>query len=149
MFIILSRVAQLESEYLKSASDLKNEAFTEEEALLAVHMNEIKSLRAAQEEEERRIEVEIRKLEAELESILAPTRLLSSLRKDGDQQEKRMVIEDSNAKLSELESELQCCSCLKVCCPPGICSPMRVLDQLNEMDQLELSIKCTEMSRPF
>merc|ERR1712170_314692 len=79
-----TRVAQLESEYLKSVSDLKNEAFTEEEALLAVHMNEIKSLR-----------------------------------KDGDQQEKRMVIEDSNAKLSELESELQCCSCLKVCCPPG------------------------------
>merc|ERR1712064_109973 len=74
------RVAQLESEYLKSASVLKNEALKEEEVIVATHMDEVKSLKAAQEEEERRIEVEIRKLEAELESILAPTRLLSSLR---------------------------------------------------------------------
>ena len=113
-----TKVAQLEAEYLKSISDLKHEAALEEQELMAIQQQEVNALKKAHADEEQRIEFEIRKLEAELESILAPVRLLASLR-NSSPEEKNVIIEQrNNAKLSELEQELQCCSCMQICCPP-------------------------------
>ena len=67
--------------------------------------------------EEERIQREIAKLEEELGNILAPSQLLFSLTAT---QKSPSVAKVAPAKpeLNELEQELECCGCKKVCCPP-------------------------------
>ena len=51
----------------------------EEESLLSRQVAELNSLKELQSAEEERIQVEIRKLESNLESILAPSKMISTL----------------------------------------------------------------------
>ena len=74
------RLSRVEAEYASSVNELKQEAAKEEENLLKTQREEFALLQSAQAKEEERIEREIRKLEAELESILAPAKMLASLR---------------------------------------------------------------------
>ena len=69
----------LETEFLKKTNELKAILEAEEISLAERQSKELSSVKAAQAAEEERIEREILKLEAELESILAPARLLTSL----------------------------------------------------------------------
>ena len=74
------RLSRVEAEYARSVNELKQEAAKEEENLLKAQREEFALLQSTQAKEEERIEREIRKLEAELESILAPAKMLASLR---------------------------------------------------------------------
>ena len=74
------RLSRVEAEYASSVNELKQEAAKEEENLLKAQREEFALLQSTQAKEEERIEREIRKLEAELESILAPAKMLASLR---------------------------------------------------------------------
>ena len=66
----------LETEFLKKTNELKAILEAEEISQAERQRKELRSVAAAQAAEEERIEREILKLEAELESILAPARLL-------------------------------------------------------------------------
>ena len=73
------QLARMESEYTSSVNELKKELKTEEENLLSRQVAELNSLKELQSAEEERIQVEIRKLESNLESILAPSKMISTL----------------------------------------------------------------------
>ena len=106
------QLSALETECLKKANELKAMFQAEEEELVSRQAKELSALEAAQLAEEERIEREIVKLSAELESILAPARLLTSL----DPVPRQAVV---RPELSSLETELECCRCGEVCAPPG------------------------------
>lgn len=115
------KLSNLEAEYIRTVNDLKEKFSKEEEELLKSQQEEVEELKKRQLAEEQRIAKEISKLEAELECILAPSRMLASLRDTEGQQDKTAVpIVAQNPELSDLEQELQCSNCLKVCCPPGM-----------------------------
>ena len=113
------RLSRVEAEYARSVNELKQEAAKEEENLLKTQREEFALLQSTQAKEEERIEREIRKLEAELESILAPARLLSSLATTGTPRVSEPPRPRAEkAELCELETELECCGCGRVCAPP-------------------------------
>ena len=138
------RLSRVEAEYARSVNELKQEAAKEEENLLKTQREEFALLQSTQAKEEERIEREIRKLEAELESILAPAKMLASLRNTASiaevwshilifpltvvmiadyliycYQEPRPPPSVAAApELSSLESELLCVVCGRVCAPP-------------------------------
>ena len=138
------RLSRVEAEYARSVNELKQEAAKEEENLLKTQREEFALLQSTQAKEEERIEREIRKLEAELESILAPAKMLASLRNTASIAEVRshilifpltvVIIADyliccyqeprpppsvaAAPELSSLESELLCVVCGRVCAPP-------------------------------
>merc|ERR1712098_483206 len=87
------------------------------EEVLARQAAERKEMEEKFKLEEERIAAEIAKLEEELEKLLAPSQLLSSL---ATSQPVPVTSSPSVAKaeLSELEQELQCCACNRVCAPP-------------------------------
>ena len=115
------KLSNLESEYLKTVAHLKEEFAKEEEELLKVQQEEVEALKKSQVTEEQRIVNEIRKLESELECILAPSKMLSALRDNNVQEDKKTVaMVSQNPELSDLEQELQCSNCMKVCAPPGM-----------------------------
>ena len=106
----------LETEFLKKTNELKAILQADELSLAERQTRELNSVRAAQTAEEERLEREILKLEAELESLLAPARLLTSL---ATSQPARVPEPPrARAELCELESELECCGCGRVCAPP-------------------------------
>ena len=137
------RLSRVEAEYARSVNELKQEAAKEEENLLKTQREEFALLQSTQAKEEERIEREIRKLEAELESILAPAKMLASLRNTASIAEVRshilifpvtvVIIADyfiycyqeprpppsvaAAPELSSLESELLCVVCGRVCAP--------------------------------
>ena len=74
-----TKLSRMESEYTSSVNELKKELKTEEESLLSRQLAELNSLKELQSAEEERIQVEIRKLESNLESILAPSKMISTL----------------------------------------------------------------------
>ena len=74
-----TKLARMETEYTSSVNELKKELKTEEENLLSRQVAELNSLKELQSAEEERIQVEIRKLESNLESILAPSKMISTL----------------------------------------------------------------------
>ena len=74
-----TKLSKMESEYKSSVNGLKKELKTEEESLLSRHEAELNSLKELQSTEEERIQVEIEKLETNLESILAPSKMISTL----------------------------------------------------------------------
>ena len=108
----------LETEFLKKTKELKAILQADEVSLVERQSRELKSVRAAQVAEEERIEREILKLEAELESILAPARLLTSLATSQPQPSQPPRPRAERAELCELETELECCGCGRVCAPP-------------------------------
>ena len=73
------KLSQMESEYSRSVNELKKELKKDEETLLSSQSAELNSLKESQSTEEERIQVEIRKLESDLESILAPSKMISTL----------------------------------------------------------------------
>ena len=89
----------------------------EEEEMVKRHKQEIESMNVRHSAEEERIQHEIEKLEEELQSILAPSQLLSSLTST---QKSSTVTKVAPVKpeLTELEQELECCGCGKICSPP-------------------------------
>ena len=105
------QLSALETELIKKANELKAIFQAEEAELVQRQTKELNALKAAQAAEEERIEREMRKLAGELESILAPARLLTSLAP-----EPRSV--DVRTELSSLEVELECGGCGEVCLPP-------------------------------
>ena len=110
------QLSTLEAEFLKRSNQLKAILQAEEVELVQRQARELSGLKAAQLAEEERIEREILKLEAELESILAPARLLTSLASSSREPEVRRS--EVRPELSSLECELECCLCGKVCLPP-------------------------------
>lgn len=74
-----TKLTRMESEYTSSVNELKKELKIEEESLLSRQVAELNSLKELQSAEEERIQVEIRKLESNLESILAPSKMISTL----------------------------------------------------------------------
>ena len=113
------QLSVLESEFLKKTNELKAILKADELALAERQTRELNSVKAAHVAEEERIEREILKLEAELESILAPARLLSSLATTGTPRVSEPPRPRAEkAELCELETELECCGCGRVCAPP-------------------------------
>ena len=110
----------LETEFLKKTNELKAILQSEEASLAERQSQELRSVKAAQVAEEERIEREILKLEAELESILAPARLLTSLASSEAPRPppEATRAREQRAELCELETELQCGGCGRVCAPP-------------------------------
>ena len=113
------QLSVLESEFLKKTNELKAILKADELSLAERQTRELNSVKAAHVAEEERIEREILKLEAELESILAPARLLSSLATTGTPRVSEPPRPRAEkAELCELETELECCGCGRVCAPP-------------------------------
>ena len=113
------QLSVLETEFLKKTNELKAILKADELALAERQTRELNSVKAAHVAEEERIEREILKLEAELESILAPARLLSSLATTGTPRVSEPPRPRAEkAELCELETELECCGCGRVCAPP-------------------------------
>ena len=105
----------LETEFLKKTNELKAILQSEEASLAERQSKELRSVKAAQVAEEERIEREILKLEAELESILAPARLLTSLASsEAPRPTETPRAREQRAELCELETELQCGGCGRV-----------------------------------
>jgi len=90
----------------------------EEEEMIKRHEQEREAMTGRHSAEGERIQKEITKLEEELENILIPSQLLFSLTST---QKSSLVTKVAPAKpeLTELEQELECCGCKKVCCPPA------------------------------
>jgi len=101
-----------------NVNELKSECIIEEENVVQKQIKEKETLEANHLKEERRILKEITNLEEELKTILAPSQLLSTLT---PAQKSSSVTKMAPVKpeLTELEQELQCCSCGNVCCPPN------------------------------
>ena len=113
------QLSVLETEFLKKTNELKAILKADELSLAERQTRELNSVKAAHVAEEERIEREILKLEAELESILAPARLLSSLATTGTPRVSEPPRPRAEkAELCELETELECCGCGRVCAPP-------------------------------
>ena len=74
-----TKLSRMESEFSSSVNELKKELKAEEESLLSRQLAELNSLKEVQSIEEERIQEEIRKLESNLESILAPSKMISTL----------------------------------------------------------------------
>jgi len=96
---------------------LKEEHRKEEEEVLRRQMVEREEQGVRHQGEEERIGVEIHKLEEELERLQAPSQLLNSL---STSQPSPTPRPEAKAELSELEQELQCCACSRVCGPPTL-----------------------------
>lgn len=89
----------------------------EEEEMIKRHSHERESMDSRHSAEEERIQREIVKLEEELESIIAPSQLLSSLTSIQSSSSVTKVA-PVKPELTELEQELECCGCGVVCRPP-------------------------------
>ena len=114
---------------------LKEEHRKEEEEVLRRQMVEREEQGVRHQGEEERIGVEIHKLEEELERLQAPSQLLNSLSTSQPsptpRPEAKVTLDPApapapapppprQAELSELEQELQCCACSRVCGPPTL-----------------------------
>eukprot|EP00090_Calanus_glacialis_P032443 TRINITY_DN53738_c0_g1_i1.p1 TRINITY_DN53738_c0_g1~~TRINITY_DN53738_c0_g1_i1.p1 ORF type:complete len:628 (+),score=157.87 TRINITY_DN53738_c0_g1_i1:133-2016(+) len=114
----MQKLDYIDESHKIKVDELKNECITEEEDLIKRQTKEKKSIQEKHLKEEMRIGKEIVKLEAELQTILAPSQLLSTLTPT---QKSSSVTRVAPVKpeLTELEQELHCCGCGKVCCPPN------------------------------
>eukprot|EP00092_Neocalanus_flemingeri_P080238 GFUD01100073.1.p1 GENE.GFUD01100073.1~~GFUD01100073.1.p1 ORF type:complete len:644 (-),score=201.76 GFUD01100073.1:19-1950(-) len=110
-------LSNIDEDHNTKVNDLKETCIKEEEAMIEKEQNEKECMQSRHSAEEERIQREIAKLDEELESILAPSQLLSSLTST---QKSSSVTKIAPAKpeLTELEQELECCCCGKVCSPP-------------------------------
>jgi len=111
------QLAEAEEQHRKKAEKVKASHAREEEEMMRRHQQERESMQARHTAEEERIKGEINKLEEELESMIAPSLLLSSLTSTQKSPSVAKVVQ-VKPELSELEQELQCCGCRSVCFPP-------------------------------
>jgi len=112
------QLEEVEEERCKRVRMLKEAHKKEEEVMMASQKQQLEEQTSRHRGEEARIGQEIAKLEDELERLAAPSQLLSSL--SSTPNATISPAPPAKAELSELELELQCCSCSKVCAPPSL-----------------------------
>jgi len=111
------QLADAEEQHRTKSERVKANHEREEQEMVRRHRQERESMQARHSAEEERIKGEISKLEEELESMIAPSLLLSSLTSTQKSPSVAKVVQ-VKPEMSELEQELQCCGCSKVCYPP-------------------------------
>ena len=111
------KLLNLEKSHKVKVNELKSECIKEEEILVIRQDKEREQMLKTHLTEEKRIQKEITKLEDELKTILAPSELLSTLT-PAQKSSSVTKVAPVRPELTELEQELQCCSCKMVCCPP-------------------------------
>jgi len=111
------QLLNIEQSHSMQVDKLKQVCTLEEEEIIRKQRDEKQTMDERHSKEEERIQREIIKIEEELENILAPSQLLSSLTPT---QKSTSVTKVAPPKpeITELEQELECCGCGKVCCPP-------------------------------
>ena len=118
---------ELEHEYVKSKGNIDKRHKKERDDIIERHKREMEQLMDIQSREEQNILKEIAKLEKELQNLLAPSQLLSTLTLKATSAEPRSRLSSrasctspgSRADMGDLEQELQCCSCKNICKPPS------------------------------
>jgi len=111
------QLAEAEEQHRNKTEKVKANHEREEQEMVKRHKQERETMQARHSAEEERIKGEMTKLEEELESMIAPSLLLSSLTSTQKSPSVAKVVQ-VKPELSELEQELQCCGCGKVCHPP-------------------------------
>ena len=116
-----------ESNYASSLEAMNHRHLEEERDVIERHKKEKEELLQTHSEEERKVINEVSKLENELQNLLVPSQLLSTLTTRTRANEPRSKVSSlpvscsspaSRADVGDLEQELQCCSCHNICCPP-------------------------------
>ena len=110
------QLQNLESLHNNKVDELKSVCSLAEQERIEQQVRERELLQEKHCTEEDRIKREISKLNEELQNVLTPFELISSLT---PAQKSTTKVAPVKPELTELEHELQCCGCGKVCCPPN------------------------------
>ena len=121
------QLAEFEREYEKSKGNMEKRHKKERDDIKERHKREMDQLMEIQTSEEHNILEELAKLETELQNLLAPSQLLSTLTSKASSIEPRSRLSSrascispgSRTDMGDLEQELQCCSCKNLCKPPS------------------------------
>jgi len=112
------QLEEVEVDQASKLNKLKSSHKLEEDEMRQRHIKETETMQVRHSGEVQRIKQEIKKLEEELENIIAPCELLSNLTTTS-RSSSLAKITPTKPGLSELEQELTCCGCSLVCRPPS------------------------------
>ena len=123
------QLEELEQEYVKSKGNMEKRQNKERDEIKARHKREMAQLMEIHSSEEKHILDEMAKLETELQNLIAPSQLLSTLTQKASSVEPRTrsrlssrascASPGSRTDMGDLEQDLQCCSCKNLCKPPS------------------------------
>ena len=121
------QLEEFEHEYEKSKGNMEKRHKKERDDIDERHKREMDQLMEIQSSEEQNILEELAKLETELQNLLAPSQLLTTLTLKASSVEPRSMLSSrascispgSRTDMGDLEQELQCCSCKNLCKPPS------------------------------
>ena len=125
---------ELEREYSKSQGNMEMRHRNERDEIEKRQKRELDQILNIHSCEEQRILEEITKLERELQNLIAPSQLLSTLTMKATSAEPRSRLSSrvscaspgSRTDMDNFEQELKCCSCKNICKPPKKVSDKRV-----------------------
>ena len=121
------QLEEFEQECEKSKGNMEKRHKKERDDINERHKREMDQLMEIQSSEEQNILEELAKLETELQNLLAPSQLLTTLTLKASSVEPRSMLSSrascispgSRTDMGDLEQELQCCSCKNLCKPPS------------------------------
>ena len=121
------QLEEFEQECEKSKGNMEKRHKKERDDVDERHKREMDQLMEIQSSEEQNILEELEKLETELQNLLAPSQLLTTLTLKASSVEPRSMLSSrascispvSRTDMGDLEQELQCCSCKNLCKPPS------------------------------
>ena len=123
------QLEDLENEYVKSKGNMEKRQNRERDDIKERHKREMEQLMEIHSNEEKNILEEMAILERELQNLIAPSQLLSTLTRNASLSEPRTrsrlssrascTSPGSRTDMGDLEQELQCCNCKNLCKPPS------------------------------
>ena len=118
------QLLELENDHNCSKKAIQISHEKEMELMLRRHSQEKETLQQKHADEERRILLEISKLETDLQNLTAPSQLLSTLQSGSGSccrtpTDRSSSCQSRSQGVNDLEHELECCVCHNLCTPPS------------------------------